>query len=71
MLNSRNTIYRHLYPILDNLVVEQTDTLLNEGDAQLLSSLEDGGIVLATSGGGDVLDTGAGSAEDVVNEGEL
>jgi hypothetical protein len=38
-------------------VVEETDTLLDEGDAQLLGSLEDGGVVLAASRGGDVLDT--------------
>jgi hypothetical protein len=38
-------------------VVEETDTLLDKGDAQLLSSLEDRGVVLAASGGSDVLDT--------------
>lgn len=37
-------------------MVEETDALLDEGDAQLLGSLEDRGVVLATSGGGDVLD---------------
>ena len=37
-------------------MVEETDTLLDEGDAQLLSSLEDRGVVLAASRGGDVLD---------------
>jgi hypothetical protein len=52
-------------------VVEQTDTLLNEGDSKLLGSLEDGGVVLAAGRGGNVLDTGAGGAEDVVDEGEL
>jgi hypothetical protein len=52
-------------------VVEQTDGLLNKGDAQLLSGLEDGGVVLAAGRGGNVLDTGAGGAEDVVDEGEL
>lgn len=52
-------------------MVEQTDTLLDEGDAQLLGGLEDRGVVLAAGGGGNVLDTGAGSAEDVVDEGEL
>jgi hypothetical protein len=54
-----------------NLVVEQTDTLLNEGDTQLLSSFENGGVILAAGGGGNVLDAGSGSAEDVVDEGEL
>lgn len=38
-------------------MVEETDALLDKGDAQLLGSLEDGGVVLAASGGGDVLDT--------------
>lgn len=52
-------------------MVEQTDTLLDEGDTQLLGGLEDGGVVLAAGGGGNVLDTGAGGAEDVVDEGEL
>lgn len=51
--------------------MEQTDTLLNEGNAQLLSGLEDGSVVLAAGGGGNVLDTRAGGAEDVVDEGEL
>ena len=52
-------------------MVEKTDTLLNKGDAQLLSSLEDGGVVLAASRGGNVLDARAGGTEDVVDEGEL
>ena len=53
------------------LVVEETDALLHEGDAQLLGRLEDGRVVLAAAGSGDVLDAGAGGAEDVVDEGEL
>jgi hypothetical protein len=52
-------------------VVEQTDTLLDKGDTQLLGGLENGRVVLATGGGGNVLDTGTGSAEHVVDEGEL
>lgn len=52
-------------------MVEQTDALLNKGDTQLLGGLEDGSVVLAAGGGGNVLDAGAGSAEDVVDEGEL
>lgn len=52
-------------------MVEQTDALLDKDHTQLLGGLEDGAVVLATSRGGDVLDAGAGSAEDVVDEGEL
>jgi len=52
-------------------VVEQADTLLDEGDTQLLGGLEDGSVVLAARGGGNVLDTGAGGTENVVDEGEL
>lgn len=37
-------------------MVEETDALLDEGDAQLLGSLEDGGVVLTASRGSDVLD---------------
>jgi hypothetical protein len=53
------------------LVVEETDVLLDKGDAQLLGRLEDGHVVLATPRGGDVLDAGAGGTVDVVDEGEL
>ena len=52
-------------------MVEQTGTLLDKHNAKLLRSLEDSTVILAATGGGDVLDTGAGGAEDVVNEGEL
>lgn len=52
-------------------MVEQADALLDKDNSQLLSGLEDGTVVLATAGGGNVLDAGAGGAEDVVNEGEL
>ena len=52
-------------------MVEQTDALLDKGDAQLLGGLEDGSVVLATGGSGNVLDARAGGAEDIVNEGEL
>jgi len=51
--------------------VEQTSTLLDERDTKFLGGLEDGAIVLRTAGCGDVLDAGAGGAEDVVDEGEL
>lgn len=37
------------------LVVEQTGVLLHKGDAELLGGLEDGLVVLATAGRGDVL----------------
>jgi hypothetical protein len=43
-------------PLANNLVMEETDTLLDEGNAQLLSSFEDRGVVLATSRRGNVLD---------------
>ena len=54
-----------------DLVVEQTGVLLDEGDAELLGGLENGTVVLATAGGGNVLDAGASGAVDVVDEGEL
>lgn len=53
------------------LVVEETDVLLHEGDAQFLGCLKDGTVVLAASWGGDVLDTGTSCAEHVVDEWEL
>ncbi len=53
------------------LVVEETNILLDKGDTQSLGRLENGTVVLAAAGGGNVLDTGAGGAEDVVDEGEL
>lgn len=40
---------------LANLVVEQADVLLNEGNAQLLGCLEDGLVVLAAAGSSNVL----------------
>lgn len=52
-------------------MVKQADALLDKGDAQALSSLEDGRVVLAAGGSSDVLDTRASSAENVVDEGEL
>ena len=56
---------------IKHLVVEQTDTLLDKGNTELLGSLKDRGIVLAAGGSGNVLDTRAGGTEDVVDEGEL
>ena len=52
-------------------MVEETSALLDESDAELLRGLEDGAVVLATTGGGNVLNTGAGGAEHIVDEGEL
>lgn len=52
-------------------MVEQTSVLLDEGDAKLLGGLEDRTVVLAATGGGNVLDAGARGAIDIVNEGEL
>ena len=51
--------------------MEQTSTLLDERDTKLLGGIKDRAVVLRTAGCGDVLDTGAGGAEDVVDEGEL
>lgn len=61
----------HLQCRPSTLVVEETDVLLHKGDAELLGRLEDGHVVLAAAGGGNVLDAGAGRAVDVVDEGEL
>lgn len=52
-------------------MVEEADILLNESDAQLLGRLKDRLVVLATSGGGNVLGARLGSAVDVVGEREL
>lgn len=57
--------------LLPTLVMEQADVLLHKGDAELLSGGEDKLVILRTAGGGDVLDTGASSTVDVINEGEL
>lgn len=51
--------------------MEQTDTLLDKDHTQLLSGLKDRAVVLATSGGSNILDARSGGTEDVVNEGEL
>ena len=45
--------------------------LLHEDDAELLSRLENGAVVLAATGGRNVLDAGAAGAVDVVYEREL
>ena len=57
--------------VVGDLVVEQTGVLLDEGDAELLSGLEDGTVVLGTAGSRNVLDAGASGAVDIVDEGEL
>lgn len=54
-----------------NLVVEETGVLLNKGDVELLGSAEDSAVVLTAGRSGNVLDTRASSAEDVIDEGEL
>jgi hypothetical protein len=41
----------------NSLVVEETCALLNEDNTELLSSLKDGTIVLATTGSSNILDT--------------
>jgi len=53
------------------LVMEESSVLLHKSDAELLGSAEDSAVVLATGGGSNVLDPGAGNAEDIVDEGEL
>lgn len=52
-------------------MVEQSSTLLDESDAEFLGRLEDGAVVLTTTGSRNVFDTRAGGAEDIVNEWEL
>lgn len=51
--------------------MEKASALLDEGNAELLGSLKDRSIVLATARSSNVLDTRAGSAENVVDKGEL
>lgn len=52
-------------------MMKQPRTLLNERNVQFLRGLEDGLVVVAPHGTGDVFDAGAGGAVDVVDEGEL
>lgn len=52
-------------------MVEETNVLLYEGDAELLGCLEDGAVVLAAARSGNVLGSRTGNTEDVVDEGEL
>lgn len=54
-----------------DLMMEEADILLNKCDAQLLRRLEYGRVILAATGSGNVLDTRTGSAEHVIDEGEL
>lgn len=58
-------------PSETGLVVEQTDVLLNEGDAELLRRLKDGLVVLAAARRSNVLGTRLGNAVNIVREGEL
>lgn len=53
------------------LVMEETSTLLNEGDTQILRRIEDSTVILRASRGSDVLDTASGRSVHVVDEGEL
>lgn len=52
-------------------MVEQSDVLLDKDNTQLLGSLEDGSVVLAATGCGNVLDARAGCTVYVVDKGEL
>lgn len=52
-------------------MVEETDVLLHKGDAELLGRLKDGAVVLAATRGGNIVDTRASNAEDVVDKGKL
>lgn len=56
---------------LYHLVVEEADVLLNKRDTKLLGSVVNRAVILATAGGGNVLDARLGRAEDVVDKGEL
>lgn len=52
-------------------MVEQTNALLNEDNIELLGGIEDGLVILAPTWSSNVLDSGATSSEDVVDEWEL
>ena len=52
-------------------MVEESDVLLDEYDAELLGRLVDGRVVLAPAWCRDVLGAGPVRAVDVVGEGEL
>lgn len=52
-------------------MVEQADVLLDECDAELLSSREHGLIVLTASGRRDILHTRSTAPEDIIDEREL
>jgi len=53
------------------LVVEQTGFLLHECDTTLLGGVVNGLVIYRSTGSSSVLDTRGGSAENVVNKGEL
>lgn len=53
------------------LVVEETNVLLDEGDAELLRCLEDGLVILATARSSNVLGSRLGSTVHIVGEWEL
>lgn len=52
-------------------MVEKTNVLFNESDAQLLSRLKNGLVILAATWGRNVLGSRLSSAVHVVGEGEL
>lgn len=51
--------------------MEETSSLFDERNAEVLSGVENGLVVLATTWRGNVLNARAGRSEDVVDEGEL
>lgn len=52
-------------------MVEETNVLLDKRYAQFLGRLEDGAVILAAAGRGNIPDAGAGRPEDVVGKWKL
>jgi hypothetical protein len=54
-----------------HLMMEETDALLNESDAELLSGLKDSRVILTASWRSDILNSRAAGTENIVDEWEL